>query len=101
MSIPTEQLDTFIDTTIQRLSSEAGVMRAKYRVDLRDIQQRITQPLVDKCVAQCSSLGLEAERTGDSLVVTVDLHKCVMNVAQAKAFNSALDYTRVTHGNQL
>lgn len=45
MSLTMQQLDFFIDTTINRLSSEAGVTRSSFYVNLRDFQQRITQNL--------------------------------------------------------
>lgn len=101
MSLTMQQLDAFIDTTINRLSSEAGTTRSSFYVNLRDLQQRITQNLVDNCIQLCHSRGLHAERNGDGLMVHVDLNTCFLNVHQAAAYNAALIYTRSLHGNHL
>ena len=101
MSVTMSQLDTFIDTTINRLSSENGTTRSIFHIDLRSMQQRITQKLVDQCTSLCASRGLQAERKGDSLIVTVDLGTCFLNPSQSTAYNTALSYTRTVHGNHL
>lgn len=101
MSLTMQQLDFFIDTTINRLSSEAGVTRSSFYVNLRDFQQRITQNLVDNCIQLCSARGLDAERNGDGLMVHVDLNTCFLNAQQSASYNAALAYTRHIHGNHL
>ena len=101
MSLTMHQLDTFIDTAINRLSSEQGTMVSSFYIDLRAIQSRITAKLVDQSIAMCSSRGLLASRVGDGLSVMVDLRTCVLNPVQAAAFNMALNYTRQVHGNCL
>jgi hypothetical protein len=101
MSLTMTQIDSFIDTSISRLSSEAAPTRSSFYVNLRDFQQRITQNLVDQCQELCASRGLYAERQGDGLVVTVDLSSCYLNHAQSMAYNSALAYTRSYHGNEV
>jgi len=79
----------------------AGITRSSFYVDLRSLQQRITQNLVDSCIQMCSSRGLYAERSGDGLVVTVDLNTCLLNGQQSALYNTALAYTRQVHGNHL
>lgn len=101
MSLTMYQIDGFIDTAINRLSSEAGSTVSHFYVDLRSYQQRITQNLVDQCVSVCLSRGLLAERQGDGLTVTVNLNTCFLNPNQALAYNTALAYTRTVHGNHL
>lgn len=101
MSVSSKQLDVFIETSINRLSGERAPMHGRYCVDLRSFQQRITQKLVDDCIATCDARGLDAERRGDELIITVDLGKCVMNQHQAMLFNLALDHTRTVHGNEI
>lgn len=99
MSLTMQQLDSFIDTTINRMSGESGSTRSSFYVDLRAFQQRITQNLVDQCIQLCQTRGLSAERNGDGLVVTVDLNSCFLNVQQSALYNAALAYTRQVHGN--
>jgi hypothetical protein len=99
MSLTMQQVDSFIDTTINRLSSESGTTQSSFYVDLRSFQQRITQNLVAQCVALCASRGLHAERNGDGLVVTVNLNSCFLSPSQSVAYNTALAYTRNVHGN--
>jgi hypothetical protein len=101
MAITMQQLDSFIDVTINRLASEAGSTRSSFYVDLRTFQQRITQNLVAQCTAICASRGLHAERNGDGLVITVDLNLCFLNPNQSILYNTALAYTRATHGNHI
>lgn len=101
MSISMAQIDSFIDTTINRFSSEGGESIGKFYVDLRSLQQRITQNLVDQCIEICESRGLKAERRGDGLIITVNLNTCYLNPSQSLNFNAALNYTRTVHGNNL
>jgi len=104
MSMTMQQIDTCIDTTINRLSSESGRMNSNFYLDLRDIypdRQRITDKLVAQAIDLCQSRGVHAERSGDGLTMVVDLHRCYLNPRQAADFNAALDYTRTVHGNQL
>lgn len=101
MSITMSQLDACIETTINRLSSEHGTMVSTFYIDLRGTRTRITSKLVEESIGMCASRGLQAYRVGDGLSVTVDLRTCVMNPAQAAAFNLALNYTRQVHGNHL
>jgi len=101
MSLTMQQLDSFIDTTINRLSSHAGTTRSSFYVNLRELQQRITQNLVDNCVELCRTRGLRAERSGDGLTIHVDLDTCLLNIQQSAAYNLALAYTRNMHGNHL
>lgn len=101
MAITMRDVDGFIDTTITRLSSEAGSTRSNFYVDLRSYQQRITQNLVEQCTAVCNARGLQVERNGDGLIVTVDLHTCFFNPSQTRSYEMALNYTRNMHGNHL
>lgn len=101
MSLSMRDIDGFIDNAITRLASESGSTRSTYYVDLRSYQQRITQNLVEQCTTICNSRGLKAERSGDGLMVTVDLHSCFFNPVQARAYEMALNYTRTMHGNHL
>ncbi len=102
MSLSMHQLDGFIETAINRLSSEAGTMSSNFYVDLRDSdRQRITQSFVDQCINLCNSRGIRAERSGDGLFIHVDLHSCYMNSKQSELFNTALNYTRTYHGNHI
>lgn len=101
MGLTMQQLDSFIDTTINRMSGESGTMSSSFYVDLRAFQQRITQNLVDSCIQLCRSRGLDAERNGDGLIVTVDLNTCLLNVQQSALYNVTLTYTRQVHGNHL
>ncbi len=49
MSISMQQIDSCIETTINRLSSEAGTMVSNFYLDLRSPgRQRITEKLVVK-----------------------------------------------------
>lgn len=95
------QIDGFIDTAINRLSSASGSSVSHFYVDLRSYQQRITQNLVEQCIRLCQSRGLSVERQGDGLIVTVDLDTCFLNPKQALFYNGALEYTRTMHGNGL
>lgn len=101
MSITMSQLDSFIETAINRLSSESAPTRSAFYIDLRAYQQRITQRLVDDAIAICASRGLNAVRNGDGLTVHVDLDTCLFNSQQTQAYNTALSYARNTHGNHL
>ncbi|CAD7740289.1 hypothetical protein J7369_22070 [Xanthomonas phaseoli pv. dieffenbachiae] len=101
MPVSNQQLDVFIDTSINRLSGESAPMRGRYIVDLRSFQQRITQKLVDECIAACRARGLSAERDGDSLFISVDLARCVMNERQSLNYTNALNHTRIVHGNTM
>ncbi|ATG93104.1 hypothetical protein QRO08_09700 [Paracidovorax citrulli] len=99
MSLTMHQLDDFIDTTINRMSGESGVKTGRFYVELRSLQQRVTQNLVDQCIALCARRGLQAERDGDGLIVHVNLDTCALNPQQSAAYNVALNYTRRIHGN--
>lgn len=104
MSITMQQLDTCIETTINRLSSEGGSMTSNFYLDLlasNPNRQRITDKLVEQAIDLCRSRGIYAERKGDGLVLKVDLRSCYLNPSQANMFNVALDYTRSEHGNHL
>jgi len=101
MSITMSQLDSFIDAAISSMSGERGTFVKSFFIDLRSLQQRITTQLVDSSIAICASRGLRAERNGDGLVVTVNLHTAFLNPSQTIAFNTALAYTREVHGNNL
>ena len=74
------------------------VETSKFHVDLRDYQQRITKNLVNSCIDICQSRGLEAEKNGDSMIITVRLSRCVFNIQQASRYRSALDYARRVYG---
>jgi hypothetical protein len=101
MSISMQQIDTFIDTAINRLSSEQAPIVSMFYIDLRTFQNRITTKLVENCIAMCNARGLIAEKVGDGLAVTVNLNSCLFNPRQADAFNVALAYTRQMYGNHL
>ena len=101
MSITMQQIDGFIETTINRMAGESGSVRSTFYVDLRSLQQRITQNLVSQCMSACQSRGLHAERNGDGLIVTVDLNHCYLNPQQTAMYNIALAHTRMVHGNNL
>lgn len=102
MSLSMQQIDNFIETAINRLSSEAGTMSSNFYVDLRDAnRQRITQSYVDQCINLCNSRGIRAERSGDGLFIHVDLQSCYLNSSQSELFNTAINYTRSMHGNHL
>lgn len=92
--LTTRDIDVFIDTAIDRFSGESTPSVSKFHVDLRDYQRRITNNLVSNCIAACEARGLEAERHGDSLVVTVRLDKCFFNASQAGMYRNALDFAR-------
>lgn len=96
-----QEIDGFIDTTINRLSGESGSMHSTFYIDLRSYQDRITQRLVEDTINICQSRGLNAERSGDGLRVDVNLNSCFMNPKQAEHFNLALDHTRTMHGNHI
>lgn len=101
MSLTMNEVDDFIDTAIDRLSSEEGRTVSHFYVDLRSYQQRITLNLVDQCTKICESRGLIVDRQGDGLHVIVNLNSCLLNPRQAKDYSTALAYTREIHGNQL
>jgi len=101
MAISMSQIDSFIDTTISRLSGEAGTVQSTFYVDLRSFQKRITQNLVQQCLDVCASRGVYAERVGDGLNVTVNLNSCFLTPMQSNAYNLALAYTRQIHGNHI
>lgn len=102
MALSMNLLDGFIETTINRLSSESGTMRSNFYVDLRDSNRiRITQGYVDQCISLCNSRGIQAQRNGDGLIVHIDLNTCYLNSRQSELFNTALHYTRVYHGNDI
>lgn len=102
MSISMQQIDSCIETTINRLSSEAGTMVSNFYLDLRSPgRQRITEKLVEQSIDLCRSRGIYAEREGDGLFVRVDLRTCYLNPGQAEMFNVAIGYTRSVHGNHL
>lgn len=101
MTIPMHQLDSFIDTAINRLSGENAPTHSAFYIDLRSYQKRITQRLVDDAISACASRGLSAERNGDGLTVLVDLNTCLLNPQQTQAYNIALAYTRNVHGNHI
>lgn len=102
MSLSMVQIDNFIETAINRLSSDVGSMSSNFYVDLRDSErQRITQSFVEQCIALCNSRGIKAERNGDGLLIHVDLQSCYLNARQSALFNTALSYTRSMHGNHL
>ncbi|HHP0368279.1 TPA: hypothetical protein ACRZTS_005007, partial [Escherichia coli] len=102
MSISMQQIDSCIETTINRLSSEAGTMVSNFYLDLRSPgRQRITEKLVEQSIDLCRSRGIYAEREGNGLLVRVDLRTCYLNPGQAEMFNIAIGYTRSVHGNHL
>ncbi|QIZ46678.1 hypothetical protein DWV07_07145 [Dickeya zeae] len=102
MGLDMRQIDNFIETAINRLSSEAGTMSSNFYVDLRDAsRQRITQSYVNQCIDLCNSRGISAERSGDGLLIHVDLQSCYLNANQSMLFNTAINYTRSMHGNYL
>ncbi|KEZ27348.1 hypothetical protein D5S10_23285 [Pseudomonas savastanoi] len=104
MSITMRDIDNCIETTINRLSSDAGSMRSTFYFDLRTSnpgRQRITDKLADQSIALCRTRGIDAERDGDGLRVTIDLRSCYLNPSQSELFNVALGYTRSVHGNHL
>jgi len=101
MSLTMREIDSFIDTTILRLASESGRTTSDFYVDLRAYQQRITQNLVTQCTDICASRGLSAERSGDGLMIHVDLDRCVFTSTQSANYATALAYTRRMHGNHL
>lgn len=79
-------------------------LTSNFYLDLRDIypdRQRITDKLVAQAIDLCQSRGIQADRSGDGLTIVVDLYRCYLNPRQAADFNTALDYTRTVHGNQL
>ncbi len=101
MSISMQQIDSCIETTINRLSSEAGTMVSNFYLDLRSPgRQRITE--AGRAINRfCRSRGIYAEREGNGLLVRVDLRTCYLNPGQAEMFNIAIGYTRSVHGNHL
>lgn len=101
MGLTNQDLDSFIDTAIMRLSGQQGQLISHFYVDLRVYQQRITQNLINECVNLCHSRGLITQRNGDGLTVSVDLNSCLLNSYQANNFRIALAYTQGEHGNQL
>jgi len=102
MSISMQQIDSCIEITINRLSSNAGTMDSNFYLDLRAPgRQRITEKLVEQSIKLCRSRGISAEREGDGLVVMVDLRTCYLNPSQAEMFNVAIGYTRSVYGNHL
>ena len=59
MSISMQQIDSCIETTINRLSSEAGTMVSNFYLDLRSPgRQRITEKLVEQSIDLCRSRGI-------------------------------------------
>ena len=96
--LTSRDIDTFIDTAIDRFSGDTMREVSKFHVDLREYQQRITSNLVNNCIDVCESRGLKAERNGDSLVVTVKLDSCFFSVTQANRYRNVLDYARRVHG---
>lgn len=102
MAFSMQQIDNFIETTINRLSSESGTMSSNFYVDLRDDgRQRITQNYIDQCINLCASRGISAERSGDGLLIHVNLQYCYLNSKQSILFNTAINHTRSIHGNHL
>lgn len=104
MSLTMQEIDSFIDTTINRLSGANGTMVSNFYVGIRESnpdRQRITQGLVNQDIALCQSRGIYAERQQDGLMISVDLNRCFLNQQQSVAFNTALEYTRQIHGNSI
>lgn len=101
MSLTMPQIDGFIDVAINRLSGEEAPLVSSFYVDLRTLQTRITQHLVQECISICERRGLLAEREGDGLTVTVNLNSCRFNPQQSIAYNAALNFTRSIHGNHI
>jgi len=101
MNLTMRDIDLFIDTTINRLSSPNGTLHSSFYIDLRSLQSRITKNLVEECTSMCESRGLHVQRMGDGLSVTVDLNSCSLNPRQAAEFNTALAYTRQIYGNEV
>lgn len=104
MSLTMAQIDGFIDTAIARLSGEDAPMLSRFYVDLRTLtpeRQRITEKFVDQSISLCNSRGIKAERNGDGLTITINLNSCYLNPQQSANFNTALNYTRVQHGNHI
>lgn len=101
MPLTMREVDSFIETALTRLASETGQTRSSFYVDLRSMQTRITQSLVDQCVDICESRNLSVTRVGDGLNVTVDLNTCYFNAFQAQKHELALQYTRSMHGNHI
>ncbi|MGU5795553.1 hypothetical protein ACV1DW_22265 [Aeromonas hydrophila] len=94
MGLTMRDIDGFIDAAINRLSSD-GTTESYFYVDLRMYQQRITHPLINRCIELCNSRGLTASPTGSGgLSVTVNLHTCMMNSTQARTFSAALELFR-------
>lgn len=94
-------LDSFIDTTLLRFSSENGNEFGNYVIYLRDYQSRITDRLVDECLSACQRRGLYAERVNDAVYVTVNLNTCTLNTRQVREYQTAVEYIRVMHGRDL
>ncbi len=97
-----QQIDSCIETTINRLSSEAGTMVSNFYLDLRSPgRQRITEKLVEQSINLCRSRGIYAEREGNGLLVRVESENVLSESGQAEMFNIAIGYTRSVHGNHL
>ncbi len=97
-----QQIDSCIETTINRLSSEAGTMVSNFYLDLRSPgRQRITEKLVEQSIKSCRSRGIYAEREGNGLLVRVRSENVLSESGQAEMFNIAIGYTRSVHGNHL
>lgn len=104
MAINMNQIDAFIETSINRMAGENGPMQSNFYIDLRESnpdRQRITQALVQKDIELCERRGVHAERQGDGLKVTVDLNSCFLNSKQTDLYNTALNYKREVHGEAL
>ena len=94
MSITNNQIDIFINTTINRFSSNDGPSTSCFYVDLREYQNRITEKLVNDCISKCNARGLDAERIDDGLSVTVNLNKCTFTTSQSNMYNEAMNIRR-------
>lgn len=95
------ELSSFIDTTILRYSSENGSPAARYVINLRHYQSRITDKLVNECLSACDRMGLTAERIGDAVFIDVNLNRCTFSSRQAREYQTAVNYRRTIHGHDL
>jgi hypothetical protein len=95
-------IDNFIDTSIDRFSSESACMVSHFFLDIREIfpdRQRVTQHLIDTCISVMQSRGLNINQTtATTFNVTVNLNTCLFNHQQSMKFSVALNYVRTVHG---
>lgn len=89
-----KDIDTCINTSINRLSKDESLTNHVYYIDLHKYQKRITKKLINSCIETCNDRGLTAERTKDGLNVYIDLNTCTLRTDQADAYNTSLLYAR-------